>query len=289
MKAGLINQEGGVLALLEEKTDKENLLGQVISIIDRLIGDKKEIKGIGIGTAGRVNAETGSIHFATANLPGWEGTEVKKLIEGRFNLPTVVDNDANTAAFAEMELGSALNEKNFMCITLGTGVGAGLILNGEVHHGRNGGAGEVGHMIFMPNGRPCNCGKNGCWEQYVSGTALSLDIKDSALGNQNIGPVELFKLADEQNPIASIIVDRFITNLAIGIVSLQSILDLECFVVGGGVISSSDTWWNSFLTKLDGMAEQPISVKKAMLKNDAGMLGAALMAGRYAAVHSTNY
>jgi glucokinase len=286
VKAGIIDQDGRLLSHVEEKTNKQDLKTQLLSLIECLLKQRTcEIEGIGIATAGRVNVEKGLIHYATSNLPGWTGTRVRELVEERFQLPAVVDNDANCAAYAEMEIGSATQAQHFICITLGTGIGAGIILNGELHRGENGGAGEIGHMIFVPNGRPCNCGKKGCWEQYVSGTALSLDIKEQgALLKQNIRPDELFKLANENHPIAVQIVDRFITNLAIGVVSLQNVLDVNCFVVGGGVINSSQYWWNELLTKLKAVTDQPPIVRKAMLKNDAGMLGAALMARKYATI-----
>jgi glucokinase len=178
-----------------------------------------------------------------------------------------------------MELGSVNQVNNFICITLGTGVGAGIILNGELHRGKNGGAGDIGHMILIPNGRPCNCGKKGCWEQYVSGTALTLDInEENAFLNHTILPENIFKLACESNPIAVKIVERFIDNLAVGITSLQNILDLDCFVLGGGVMDSSPYWWNQLVNKLKMITNQPLMVRKTELRNDAGMLGAALMA-----------
>lgn len=287
VKAGIVDQAGQILTMIQEKTNLQDLMGQLFSIIERLsLNENISFGAIGIGTAGQVNVTDGSILSATANLPGWAGTKVKHQIEERFHLPTVIDNDANCAAYAEMEAGAAVNMGNFMCITLGTGVGAGIIINKELYHGSKGGAGEVGHMIFLPDGRPCNCGKRGCWEQYVSGSALRLDIKEAAFADQGLHPEEVFKLAKENQPIAVQIVDRFITNLAVGIVSLQNILDLDSFIVGGGVINSSPYWWNLFLSKLNTVAGQPPSVRIAMLKNDAGMLGAAFLARKYAKIQS---
>lgn len=288
VKAGIVNQTGHILTMMEEHTNKQNLMNQLFSLIERLLlHEDLLIQAIGIGTAGKVDPREGSIMYATSNLPGWTGTKVKELVEERFQLPVIVDNDANCAAYAEKEAGAAGNLENFICITLGTGVGAGIILNGEVYRGSKGGAGEVGHMIFYPEGRPCNCGKKGCWEQYVSGSALKLDIKEAAFVNQSLLPGEVFQLSMENQPIAIQIVDRFITNLAVGIVSLQNILDLDCFVIGGGVINSSPYWWNHFLTKLKSITQDPPIVRQAMLKNDAGMLGAAFLAKRYTAIQPT--
>lgn len=280
VKAGIVDQDGHLLTHIEEKTNKQDLKTQLLSMIECLLKQGHcEIQAIGIATAGRVNVEEGLIHFATSNLPGWTGTRVRELVEERFGLPAVVDNDANCAAYAEMEIGSATQDRHSICITLGTGIGAGIIIDGKLHRGENGGAGEIGHMVFEPGGRLCNCGKRGCWEQYVSGTALSLDIKEQGgLLKGNIRPDELFKLANENHPIAVPIIDRYITNLAIGMVSLQNTLGIDCFVIGGGVINSSQYWWKQLLTNLNEVTDQPPVVRKAMLKNDAGMLGAALMA-----------
>lgn len=284
VKAGIIDQAGQLLTHIEEKTNKQDLKTQLLSVIECLLKQGPyEVHGIGIATAGRVNVEKGLIHYATSNLPGWTGTRVRELVEERFGLPAVVDNDANLAAYAEMEIGSATLDRDFILITLGTGIGAGIIINGRLHRGENGGAGEIGHMVFMPGGRLCNCGKRGCWEQYVSGTALSLDIKEQGgLLMVNVRPDELFKLANENHPIAVQIVDRYLTNLAIGMVSLQNILGIDCFVIGGGVINSSQYWWKQLLTNLNEVTDRPPLVRKAMLRNDAGMLGAALMARKNA-------
>ncbi|MEH7114359.1 ROK family protein [Neobacillus niacini] len=284
VKAGIINHEGQILSLIEEQTNKQELMNQLLSLIERLLhNDDFKIEGIGIATAGRVDVENGSVLYATSNLPGWTGIKVKEMVEERFSIPTVVDNDANCAAYAEMEIGSAIQVENFICITIGTGVGAGIILNGNLHRGKNGGAGEIGHMVLIPNGRQCNCGKRGCWEQYVSGTALTLDIKEeSTFLNQTILPENIFKHAYDSNPIAVKIVERFIDNLAVGIASLQDILDLDCFVLGGGVIDSSPYWWDQLVNKLKTITNQSLIIRKAKLKNNAGMLGAALMACTYA-------
>ncbi|WP_251552210.1 ROK family protein [Neobacillus muris] len=285
VKAGIVNHGGTITTHLEEQTNKLNLMNQVFDLIGQLLNGNLKIAGIGIATAGRVNVGKGTIHYATSNLPGWAGTRVKEQIEERFQLPAIVDNDANCAAFAEMEVGAAKKVKNLICITLGTGVGAGIILNGQLHRGEIGGAGEIGHMIYMPNGRPCNCGKKGCWEQYVSGTALEMDIKEyGGSFAENLRPKELFRLANEGHPAAIQIVDRFLANLANGMVSLQSILDVECFVMGGGVIQSSHYWWDFFIRKLQAITDQPLLVRKARLENDAGMIGAGLMARKYVSI-----
>lgn len=287
VKAGVISHEGTVLANIVERTNKQELMNQVLYLIEKLLQEHSRVQGIGIATAGIVNMKNGSIHSAASNLPEWAGTKVKDIVETKFHLPAAIDNDANCAAYAELKVGAALDTHHFVCITLGTGVGAGIISKGEILHGKNGGAGEVGHMIFSPNGRQCNCGKKGCWEQYVSGSALVKDISEFDIwGEQRPKPEEIFKLAHKKHPIAIEIVNRFCENLAIGIVSLQRILDVDCFVIGGGVLFSNQYWWNHFLYALKEAADVAPKVRKAMLQNDSGMIGAALMAMGSAKVQS---
>lgn len=254
----------------------------MLELIEQLLNEQDAIKGIGVATAGRVDFARGVIHYATDHLPNWTGVRVKELLETRFHLPACVDNDANCAAYAEMKIGSGRFYTNFICITLGTGVGSGLILNRDLYRGKLGGAGEVGHMTLVPDGRRCNCGRYGCFEQYVSGTALTLDIEnDDHLKKLQITPKELFQLAYENQIQAKEIVSRFINNLAIGIQSLQNILDVDGFILGGGVTDSSQYWWDLFDEKLNKNSVTPIQIKKAGLKNDAGMIGAALMVQDY--------
>jgi glucokinase len=282
IKAGLISAEGLVIDTIIKSTFKNDVMKQIIEMVSELVMSSPEaILAIGVGTAGRVDHASGSIVGATSNLENWTGTPVKEILENEFSVPVAVDNDANAAAVAEGEFGSARGYQNYVCITLGTGVGAGAVVDGRLARGHKGGAGEVGHMVLYPNGHPCNCGRKGCLEQYVSGTALqkAIEGKGKAVSG-GITPRNLFRLAGEGHPLANEIVKQFCDDLVIGLMNVHAVLDPEIIILGGGVVDSASYWWNTFQEKLE--AEQMIhfDVARAHFNNDAGMMGAAAMAQR---------
>ncbi|WP_342542087.1 ROK family protein [Paenisporosarcina sp. FSL H8-0542] len=238
------------------------------------------IEAIGIGTRGMVDAEQGVITFETETLPGWQGTEVKALLQKATGLRVEVNNDANCAGLAEHRLGAAKGFRRTVCLTVGTGLGGGFVIDGHVMNGAHGGAGEVGHMILYPNGHVCACGRPGCSEQYVSGTALRRFIAErNIVDNQNqlVSPNRMFELAGEGHTEALAITKKFTGDLAIVISSLQAVLDMDCVVIGGGVSESADGWWSHLLEALEPLLLKPLEVRRATFGNEAGMLGAALL------------
>lgn len=246
--------------------------------IIQLLKKHSHIQAIGIGTRGMVDSEKGQITFETDTLPGWQGTEVKSLLEKATGRMVEVNNDANCAGLAEARLGSAKGFRRTVCLTIGTGLGGGIVIDGQIMNGAHGGGGEVGHMILYPNGHVCSCGKPGCSEQYVSGTALRRIIAEQEIvdsDNNLITPNRLFELADEGHMKSLTLVKKFTGDLAIVISSLQAVLDMDCVVIGGGVSDSSDSWWSFLITALEPLLLKPIVVNRAMFGNEAGMLGAA--------------
>lgn len=169
IRMGVVNEQGEVLI---DKTIPTilPLYPYLEEQILAIMSDVPDISGIGIGTRGMVDAETGVITFET-EMPGWQGTPVKALLEAATGLPVEVNNDANCAALAEARLGAAAEYKQVVCLTVGTKLGGGIVLNGKVMNGINGGGGEVGHLILYPNGIVCGCGRPGCSEEYVSGNS----------------------------------------------------------------------------------------------------------------------
>lgn len=281
IKAGLIS-DGRILETVKRTTMKNNVMEQIIDMVRELSNlSLNDVLAIGVGTAGRVDAESGSIVGATSNLENWTGTPVKSILQREFAVPVAVDNDANAAAIAEGEYGSARGYENYVCITLGTGVGAGAVLDGRLARGQKGGAGEVGHMVLYPKGHPCNCGRKGCLEQYVSGTALQRAIEEKGkVVSGGITPRNLFRLASDGHPVAGEIVEKFCDDLVLGLMNVHAVLDPEVIVLGGGVVESSNYWWNAFLKKLKSEQTIHFQVTKAHFNNDAGMMGAAAMAQR---------
>ncbi len=279
IKAGLVSETGEISSVITVRTDIAGTMAQTKLAVEELLDKHSgEIEAIGIGTAGRVDFASGTIVFATPNLLNWTGTPVKKILEESYQLPAAVDNDANTAAIAEGYFGAAKPYHDYVCLTLGTGVGAGIAANRQLLRGKAGAAGEVGHMQFSFNGLPCNCGRSGCWEQYVSGTALHNAIKQNErLLARNTTPEQLFERYQNGDRDAGMIVESFVDYLAAGLASLQNTIDPECFIIGGGLIASSHIWFKPLEEKLRNY-DQPIAIKKAVFDNEAGLLGAGVLA-----------
>jgi glucokinase len=227
-----------------------------------------------------VDAEQGVITFETETLPGWQGTEVKALLQKATGLRVEVNNDANCAGLAENRLGAAKGFRRTVCLTVGTGLGGGFVIDGHIMNGAHGGAGEVGHMILYPNGHVCACGRPGCSEQYVSGTALRRFISEQNIVDENnelVSPNRMFELAQEGHVNALALTKQFTGDLAVVISSLQAVLDMDCVVIGGGVSESADGWWSYLLEALEPLLLKPLEVRRAKFGNEAGMLGAALL------------
>ncbi|OZS77885.1 sugar kinase [Tetzosporium hominis] len=254
--------------------------------VKHALSDHPGIQAIGIGTRGMVEPGTGKIVFEM-QLEGWEGTPVKEWLEGATGLPVAVNNDANVAALAEAILGAGQGERNVVAVTVGTGLGGGLILDGKIMDGKHGGGGEIGHMLLYPHGIPCGCGRRGCAEQYVSGSAIHRLIQEYQVVHEDgsfVTPREVFPLALQGHKQAQQVRSRFVQDLALTISSLQAILDMDVVVVGGGVIDSAEAWWNQLLEELEPLLLKPLNLKRAQFGNEAGMLGAAMLVRDVAAV-----
>ncbi|WEG19224.1 ROK family protein (plasmid) [Alkalihalophilus pseudofirmus] len=239
--------------------------------IIQLLSENENIEAIGIGTAGLIDTKLGKVLYASDNLPGWSGTEVKARLEKAVGLRVEIDNDANVAALAEVKLGAAKEFHRALLLTLGTGVGGGVIINGQILTGPNGGVGEFGHMILYPDGILCSCGRKGCKEQYISGKALQRRIYEAGL---SCSPEKLMKYRDSI-PQAKEIIRSYTFDLAVSISSLQAALDIEVVILGGGVSDSANYWIEELREQLKPMLLNPLEVKVAAFKSDAGMLGAA--------------
>lgn len=274
IRMGIISQEGQILDERQVSTQfplYAHLEQQVLLFLE----EHPDVSAIGIGTHGFVDPQAGRVVFAGDMLPGWTGTEVKELLQKASGKPVEVENDANCAALAEAKFGAAKGLARVVCITLGTGLGGGIIWDHKLlSGGPHGGAAELGHMVLYPNGARCGCGRLGCAEQYVSGTALKRRIKEAGL---SLTPPELFEQL-ATNAQARELVNQFTEDLAIYISSLQAIFDMEMLIIGGGVSESAETWFDELQRQLGKVLLNPLSVEVAQFENDAGMLGAALIA-----------
>ncbi|WP_261130886.1 ROK family protein [Bacillus sp. Marseille-Q3570] len=252
---------------------REGILASLTATIDHLFEKDKEITGIGIGTAGRVDFKTGEVVYSTANLPGWQGINLRDFIENTYSLPAVVDNDANAALAGEW-WNKKENYDSVTFLTLGTGVGGANMVNRKIFRGNHWNGGEWGHVILYPEGRSCNCGNSGCIEQYLSGTAL-VSLANEQSGNRTYeNGAEVFEAFHTGEKEIQPVVERYIDDLTLVIYNLSVSIDPEAVIIGGGVIESKDKWWPTLQQKLH-KKEVKLDVLAATLGNKAGMIGSA--------------
>ncbi|MFZ3588971.1 ROK family protein [Bacillus sp. DJP31] len=278
IKGMVISNDRTVLDMVEVETaihkGRDGITASLMSVIERLL-KKPNIDYIGVGTAGRVNAISGEVVYATDNLPDWQGTNIKEVIESKYRLPCVVENDANVALVGELWVGESY--QNAVMLTLGTGVGGANVMNGSLASGAHHQGGEWGHVILVPFGRPCNCGQLGCIEQYLSGSALLKEVNSVVKTPFQHGREIFEKCSNQKEEAINLVVNQYLDYLALACYNLSVSIDPEVVIIGGGVIDSKIYWWDLFLEKL-AKYQSPINVVPAVLGNKAGMYGAAKLA-----------
>lgn len=298
---GVVDQTGNILTTHREDTPKAGgaeLTEVIIGVIQELLA-QYPAKSVGISAAGFVSSDRQTM-LATPNIAGWNGVNLKVEISREIDLPVVIENDANAAAWGEAVYGAGRGESELMMVTVGTGIGGGLVNNGALYRGAFGVAAEFGHMRVVPNGHLCGCGKLGCFEQYASGSALHRHLLEAiekdpaggaallARGDGTIAGIKGHHITDaarEGDPIA---VGAFNTTgdwLGAGIASLCVIVDPACVVIGGGVIDAGDLLMVPTRAAIEkympfiGKHPAP-KVLVAELGNDAGLVGVADLARR---------
>ncbi len=298
VKAGVVDLDGRIVASLRRETpttkpgDTEDTIADVVAALSA----QHEIGAVGIGAAGFVDGSRSSVLFAPHLA--WRHEPLRDAVERRVRLPVVVENDANAAAWAEWRFGAGLGEDHLVCVNLGTGIGGGIVLNGEVYRGRNGLAGEFGHMIVVPNGHRCGCGNRGCWEEYASGNAVIREARELARSNSPVAHALLARAAGDVLAITGSLVsdaakdgDRAAVEiledagrwLGIGLANLAAALDPGCFVIGGGVSEAGELLLGpareAYRRTLTGRGFRPEArIARTSLGVNAGMVGAADLA-----------
>lgn len=295
--AGLVSEAGAIIESAAEPTpsDSSQIPSIVAGLVDRLTGDEKPV-GIGIGAAGFVGEDRATVRFAP-NI-AWEAEPLAAHVKALVDLPIVVENDANAAAWGEFRFGAGEDTDDLLLITLGTGIGGGIVHRGQLFRGGFGVAAEIGHMRVVPDGILCGCGQHGCYEQYGSGRALvraaqervaNDDPRSGAIaqlavaGPQGITGPALTELARQGDELAvELLVDlgRWVGE---GAAVLATILDPSVIAIGGGVAAAGDLLLESvveaFETHLPARSHRPqADVRLAALGNTAGIIGAADLA-----------
>ncbi|KMY50792.1 ROK family glucokinase [Peribacillus loiseleuriae] len=304
-KLAIINMHGEILHKWEIVTDISDNGQRITTNIAKAIDDKlaelgeskSRLLGIGMGAPGPVNAINGSIYEAI-NL-GWNNYPLKDLLETETLLPAVIDNDANIAALGEMWKGAGNGAKDIVCVTLGTGVGGGVIANGLMVHGVSGAGGELGHITVVPDaGAPCNCGKTGCLETVASATGI-VRLAQEALEKANepsllqekiddgesLSSKLLFTCAQEGDAISLKVIQQVSKYLGLALSQAGNILNPEKIVIGGGVSKAGDLLLKPVREYFELYAFKRVrkstTISLATLGNDAGVIGAAWLVKKH--------
>ncbi|SES84390.1 ROK family protein [Anaerobranca gottschalkii] len=294
--AALVKKDGSIIKKISNPTEankgKDVVITNLIATIEELLGyvdHNKKIKGIGIGIPGVCDIEKGLVKFAP-NL-FWENVEIVKILESKFNLPVFIDNDANAAALGEVWCGAGKGKRDIVCITLGTGVGCGIILNGEIFHGAGNGAGELGHITVKEDGPKCNCGNNGCLEVLVAAPAIAKKGKDALLKGdtllrditdlEKLTAKDVFDAAKKGDKICLDIIKDVANNLGLAIANVINILNPQMIIIGGGVAAAGDILFKPLEEVVAKRAlkdlYKDVEIVPAQLGNDAGIIGAAAL------------
>ncbi len=296
---GVVDPDGNVLAQARRDTPAENgpeIVDRVVEVI-RELSEVHEVEAVGIGAAGWIDAKRSTVLFAP-NL-AWRNEPLRDEVARHIPVPVVVENDANVAAWAEFQFGAGADaNESMVMLTIGTGVGGALVLGGELLRGANGIAGELGHMLAVPDGHPCGCGRLGCIEQYASGNALvrfaQALAKEDAAGAAHLielagGAVDAISgpmvtaAAKVGDPVAREAFRQVGYWLGNGLADLVQIIDPQLLVIGGGVIDAGDALLHptraAYAAALAQRGRlQVAEIRGALLGNLAGVVGAADLA-----------
>lgn len=300
---GIVDVDGTILDTRRMETpgsDVAAVESTIAAVVDALV-DSREIVALGIGAAGWMDREGSSVMFSPHLA--WRNEPLRDSLQGRLGRPVLVENDANAAAWAESRFGAGRGETRMICLTLGTGIGGGIVVDGHIERGRFGAAGEFGHMVIVPDGHRCECGNRGCLEQYASGNALGREARELARASSpmmqeilrrvdgDVDAIRGYVVADaalEGDPGASNLFAEVGGWLGLGLANLAAAFDPGRFVIGGGVSATGDLLLEpvrqSFSRNLTGRGYRPeATVVRAELGPEAGLIGAADLA-RHAAI-----
>ena len=296
---GIVNKDGQIVKKTSTPTKAERTFDLIVAdmavCVDALLKETgisvNEIASIGIGSPGCLDTENGKLIFA-GNFAHGTNVDLRGEMQKHYSLPVYIGNDANVAALGEVASGSARGVKNAIMITLGTGVGGGIIIDGKIYEGQYSAAGELGHIVLCHGGEQCSCGRKGCWEAYASVTALIRQTKAAmkahpeSLMNRIVGDSvsgrTAFDAARKGDPAGKEVVRQYAEYIAEGLVDMVNIFRPEVLIMGGGICKEGDFLLDPVRRYLNagvfgkGLLPEPKLVV-ASLGNDAGLIGAALL------------
>jgi glucokinase len=298
--AGVVDEDGAVVETVRRTTPSRDVdeTERVIADAVRELRERYDVVAVGIGAAGWIAEDRATVLFSPHLA--WRNEPLRDALTDRVGVPVVVENDANAAAWAEYRYGVGQGADVLVCVTLGTGIGGGLVIGGVVYRGASGVGCEYGHMAVVPSGRRCACGNRGCWEMYASGTALARDAVELA----EVSPVAAHRLLELAGGDAAAMTGQLVTDaaregdpaaveiytamgewLGRGLANLAAVIDPTMFVIGGGVSQAGDLLIrparDAFRHALPGRGFRPEArIELALLGPEAGLIGAADLARR---------
>lgn len=296
---GLVDENGNIISKLSTPTIKERdndlIIKDIALMSNKIIEDnkieKENIKCIGIGCPGLIDTKNGIVVYS-CNL-GFNNINLAQKINKLTDIPTFIENDANCAALGEGLFGGGRGFFNSITVTLGTGVGGGIIIEKKIYHGAFNGGTEIGHMIIKAGGEECGCGKKGCWEAYASASALIRDARITAakypysklfeLSNFDIRTIDaksVFDAANLGDIYSQNLLENYYMYVAIGVANLVDIFEPQIIIIGGGVAAQGDKLINAVkdnVKKLVYGSDLKTEIISAKLGNDAGIIGAAML------------
>ena len=282
-RAAAIDREGRILERIAGATGaaREAILGEMVAAILRLRDNRRgdELAGIGVALPGFILMEKGLL-LKSPNIPALENFPARDALQSRLGAPVILENDANAAALGEKWIGAGRGCDDLVLLTLGTGIGGGIISNGRVMHGSQGMAGEVGHITVNPTGMPCGCGNIGCLEKHASATAIVTMARMLNLG-ENLTSEDVYKLAAGGSEPARRVFRSMGSALGIGLANLIQIFNFPLYLLSGGVLAAWDLFAPAMFEELSRRsltyrAAAP-RVDKAILGSEAGLMGAAYL------------
>ena len=299
--SGVVDEQYNIIAKARLKTNSNRGFEAVVHdmattakmALEMANVDISEVDAVGIGSPGAINSEKGIVNYAY-NL-GFKDVHLTEMLENELGVKTFLENDANAAAYGEFIAGAGKGTNDFILITLGTGVGGGMIINNKIFSGFNFVGAEIGHMVIVQDGEQCTCGRKGCWEAYASATALIRQTRAEMLENKssvmweivkgnidNVNGLTAFDGMRKGDISAKKVVDEYINYIATGVVNMVNIFQPEVFCIGGGICNEGETLLNPIIEKLNAEnfgknVEPKVKLKTATLGNDAGIIGAAYL------------
>lgn len=271
IKYGLVSSDGEILSTDKIETEAEKGLENILNKIDNIFKRYKENNPVGIAVSGtgQINGMIGKVIGGNPIIPNWIGTNLVKILEEKYNLPAVLENDVNCVALGEKWIGAGKDLSNFICLTIGTGIGGGIILNNQLFRGENFVAGEFGHTLI----------KKGEFEQFASTTALIRLVKERT--GKILNGKEIFDLEKKEIVEYQEVISEWIENLTDGLSSIIYCFNPANIILGGGVIGQGEPLINriknSLFKKIGSQFKEKLNIIQAKLGNNAGMIGASYL------------